>query len=54
MDRSAIGLGSVFLRLQAEINWSRLFHETVAEFDEAELEARQTEALAVAGVPVTV
>ncbi|MDR3520144.1 MAG: AarF/ABC1/UbiB kinase family protein [Acidocella sp.] len=54
MDRSAIGLGSVFLRLQAELNWSRLFHETVAEFDEAELEARQTEALAAAGVPVTV
>jgi predicted unusual protein kinase regulating ubiquinone biosynthesis (AarF/ABC1/UbiB family) len=51
MDRSAIGLGSVFLRLRAELNWSRLFHETVADFNEDELAARQAEALAVAGVP---
>jgi predicted unusual protein kinase regulating ubiquinone biosynthesis (AarF/ABC1/UbiB family) len=53
MDRSAIGLGSVFLRLQAELNWSRLFHETVQDFDEAELAVRQAQALATAGVPVT-
>ena len=51
MDRSAIGLGSVFLRLKAELNWSRLFHETVADFDEAALTARQAEALRIAGVP---
>jgi len=51
MDRSAIGLGSVFLRLKAELNWSKLFHETVADFNEDELAARQAEALAVAGVP---
>jgi hypothetical protein len=51
MDRSAIGLGSVFLRLRAELNWSRLFHETVADFDEAALGARQAAALAEAGVP---
>ncbi len=54
MDRSAIGLGSVFLRLKAEVNWSRLFHETVADFNEAELETRQTQALAAAGVPATI
>jgi predicted unusual protein kinase regulating ubiquinone biosynthesis (AarF/ABC1/UbiB family) len=52
MDRSAIGLGSVFLRLRAELNWSRLFHETVADFDADRLAERQAEALAVAGVPV--
>jgi predicted unusual protein kinase regulating ubiquinone biosynthesis (AarF/ABC1/UbiB family) len=51
MDRSAIGLGSVFLRLKAELNWSRLFHETVDNFDEATLAANQAEALAIAGVP---
>jgi len=51
MDRSAIGLGSVFLRLRAELNWSRLFHETVADFDESELAARQQSALSLAGVP---
>jgi predicted unusual protein kinase regulating ubiquinone biosynthesis (AarF/ABC1/UbiB family) len=51
MDRSAIGLGSVFLRMRAELNWSRLFHETVANFDEATLTAAQAQALAIAGVP---
>jgi predicted unusual protein kinase regulating ubiquinone biosynthesis (AarF/ABC1/UbiB family) len=51
MDRSAIGLGSVFLRLKAELNWSRLFHETIANYDEAALAQRQSEALAAAAVP---
>ena len=51
MDRSAIGLGSVFLRLRAELNWSRLFHELIADFDSAALDARQAAALAEAGVP---
>ncbi|MDE2327094.1 MAG: AarF/ABC1/UbiB kinase family protein, partial [Rhodospirillales bacterium] len=51
MDRSAIGLGSVFLRLRAELNWHQLFQETVAEFDAASLDARQDAALASAGVP---
>jgi hypothetical protein len=51
MDRSAIGLGSVFLRLRAELNWSRLFHETVADFSEDALAARQSAALEAAGVP---
>ncbi len=51
MDRSAIGLGGVFLRLRAELNWSRLFHGLVADFDAAALAARQAAALAEAGVP---
>ncbi len=51
MDRSAIGLGSVFLRLKAELNWSRLFHETVADFDAEALGMRQAAALLEAGVP---
>ena len=51
MDRSAIGLGSVFLRLQAELNWSRLFQGLIADFTEPVLAARQEEALARAGVP---
>ena len=53
MDRSAIGLGSVFLRLKAQLNWSRLFHETVADFDPEKLAARQEQALLVAGVPTS-
>ena len=51
MDRSAIGLGSVFLRLGAELNWSRLFHDLIADFDPATLAARQQAALTAAGVP---
>ena len=51
MDRAAIGLGSVFLHLKAEINWHRLFHELIDDFDEARLAARQAAALAAAGVP---
>ncbi|MBN8872393.1 MAG: AarF/ABC1/UbiB kinase family protein [Rhodospirillales bacterium] len=51
MDRSAIGLGGVFLRLRAELNWSRLFNELIADFDEQRLADRQAAALAEAGVP---
>jgi predicted unusual protein kinase regulating ubiquinone biosynthesis (AarF/ABC1/UbiB family) len=51
MDRSAVGLGSVFLRLKAELNWSRLYHEVTADFDEAAVAQRQADALAAAGVP---
>jgi predicted unusual protein kinase regulating ubiquinone biosynthesis (AarF/ABC1/UbiB family) len=52
MDRSAIGLGGVFLRLKAELNWSKLFHELIAGFNEAALAERQAAALAEAGVPL--
>ena len=40
MDRAAVGLGSVFLHLRAEMNFLRLFQETIADFDEAAV-ARQ-------------
>ncbi|MEQ8250514.1 MAG: AarF/ABC1/UbiB kinase family protein [Oceanibaculum nanhaiense] len=51
MDRAAIGLGSVFLHLKAEINWYRMFHEMIADFNVTELEKRQTKALTAAKVP---
>ncbi len=51
MDRAAIGLGSVFLHLQAKINWHRLFHELIDDFDERVLAERQKKALKRAGVP---
>ena len=51
MDRSAIGLGGVFVRLKAELNWHDLFQELIAGFDVDELAARQAAALAGAGVP---
>jgi len=45
MDRAALGLGSVFLHLKAEINWHNLFHELVADFNVGKLEKRQAEML---------
>ncbi|HEY8191087.1 MAG TPA: AarF/UbiB family protein, partial [Alphaproteobacteria bacterium] len=33
MDRAALGLGSVFLHLKAEINWYRLFNDMIDGFD---------------------
>lgn len=51
MDRAAIGLGSVFLHLKAELNWHRLFHELTDGFDTAAVAARQKRALDRAGVP---
>jgi predicted unusual protein kinase regulating ubiquinone biosynthesis (AarF/ABC1/UbiB family) len=52
MDRAAIGLGAVFLRLQAEVNWHRLFNEVIARFDVAALERRQAEMLERHAVPL--
>jgi len=51
MDRSAIGLGGVFVRLGAELNWHRMFQELIADFDTEKLAARQAAALAEAKVP---
>jgi predicted unusual protein kinase regulating ubiquinone biosynthesis (AarF/ABC1/UbiB family) len=53
MDRSAIGLGSVFLRLGAKLNWHEMFHDLIADFDENALAARQAAALVEAGVPAS-
>ena len=46
MDRAALGLGSVFLRLKSELNWHRLFNELIAGFDVKALAQRQTDLLA--------
>jgi predicted unusual protein kinase regulating ubiquinone biosynthesis (AarF/ABC1/UbiB family) len=54
MDRAAVGLGSVFLRLKAEMNWHDMFHRLIDDYREADLAARQAAALAEAGVPPTV
>lgn len=52
MDRAAIGLGSVFMHLKAEVNWYRQFMDLVSDFDEAALATRQAEALTSEGVPL--
>jgi predicted unusual protein kinase regulating ubiquinone biosynthesis (AarF/ABC1/UbiB family) len=50
MDRAAIGLGSVFLRLGAEINWYRMFHDLIRDFDVKVLEKKQEKALKSCGL----
>ena len=45
MDRAALGLGSVFLRLKSELNWHRLFNELIAGFDVNVLAQRQSDLL---------
>ena len=51
MDRAAIGLGSVFTHLAAEINWHRTFHELIEGFDADQLAERQSTALKEVGIP---
>ena len=51
MDRAAIGLGSVFLHLKAEVNWYRQFHDLIEGFHVDALAARQTELLTRHDVP---
>ena len=41
MDRAAIGLGGVFMHLNAEVNWYRQFHELIEGFDAAKMRAKQ-------------
>ncbi len=50
MDRAAIGLGSVFTHLRAEVNWHRLFHDLIENFDEAALAKHQEKALKAVGL----
>jgi hypothetical protein len=52
MDRAAIGLGGVFLHLQARLNWHDMFHETIEGFTLDAVAARQKAAFAAAGVPL--
>jgi predicted unusual protein kinase regulating ubiquinone biosynthesis (AarF/ABC1/UbiB family) len=50
MDRAAVGLGSVFMHLKAEINWYRVFHDLVGDFDEKVLSVRQNKAIQEVGL----
>jgi predicted unusual protein kinase regulating ubiquinone biosynthesis (AarF/ABC1/UbiB family) len=52
MDRAAIGLGSVFLHLNAEVNWYEIFQDLITNFDVTQVAERQKMALETAGVPV--
>lgn len=50
MDRAAIGLGSVFMRLKAELNWAEMFHDLTEGFAVADLAKRQQRALTAVGL----
>ena len=50
MDRAALGLGSVFLHLKAEINWYQVFHELISDFDAEAMARRQETALGKFGL----
>jgi len=52
MDRAAIGLGGVFLHLDAALNFHDLFNEAIAGVDIGNVTARQAAAFAQAGVPL--
>jgi predicted unusual protein kinase regulating ubiquinone biosynthesis (AarF/ABC1/UbiB family) len=52
MDRAAIGLGGVFLHLNAELNYHQLFNETIAGSDLRDVAERQVAAFAASGVPL--
>ena len=52
MDRAAIGLGGVFLHLDARRNWFRLFNETIEGFELETVAKRQRQAFNEAGVPL--
>ena len=54
MDRAAIGLGGVFLHLDARLNYYRIFNETIEGFELDRLAERQRAIFEATGVPLPV
>ena len=54
MDRAAVGLGSVFMHLKAEVNWYRIFNDLVENFNEETLSKKQSEAMEKAGLKIEI
>ena len=52
MDRAAIGLGGVFLHLDAKMNFYRMFNETIEGADFDSVKSKQADAFRRAGVPL--
>jgi len=53
MDRAAVGLGSVFMHLGAEVNWHELFHDLIDDFSIEKLAERQRVAAETTGLPAS-
>ena len=45
MDRAAVGLGSVFLHLKAELNWYKIFNELIENFSTKKVDLNQQKTL---------
>ena len=45
MDRASVCLGSVFMHLRAEVNWYKVFHELIENFDQKKLTEKQQNTL---------
>ena len=45
MDRAAVGLGSVFMHLKAEVNWYKIFHSLIENFETKKMNTRQQKIL---------
>lgn len=54
MDRAAIGLGGVFLHLDAKMNWYEIFNQTIENFDLEEVTQRQKSIFDEVGVALPV
>jgi len=50
MDRAAVGLGSVFMHLRAQLNWHVLFEDLIQGFSKESFEKRQKKALSKSGL----
>ena len=50
MDRAAVGLGSVFMHLKAEVNWYQVFNSLIEDFNSKEMDKRQQKALKLANL----
>jgi predicted unusual protein kinase regulating ubiquinone biosynthesis (AarF/ABC1/UbiB family) len=50
MDRAAVGLGSVFMHLRAQLNWHELFEELIQDFSKGILAKRQVDVLSKCGL----
>lgn len=51
MDRAALGLGSVFIHLDAQMNWYKIFNELIQNFDVKALQKLQHETLTKFDIP---
>tara|TARA_Y100001960_G_C14711983_1_gene847524 strand:- start:778 stop:1062 length:285 start_codon:yes stop_codon:yes gene_type:complete len=45
MDRAAVGLGSVFMHLRAELNWYKMFNNLIEDFSIKDVDLLQQKTL---------